>query len=80
MEEKKTKEMVVEETEEEVVEEEIVETPEEPTEEEAEVEVEPELEEEKCKCYSVEPPKHPWKSTWSFGVYDCSLCGRRVKK
>ena len=76
MEEKKIEEEVVEEVEEE----EVVEIPEEPTEEVVEAEVELEPEGEKCECYSVEPPKHPWKPTFVFGVYDCSLCGRRVKK
>ncbi len=75
MEEKKTEEEVVEKTKKE----EVVETPEEPIEEDVEVEVEPEPEEEKCKCYSVEPSKRPWKTTFTFGTYDCSLCGRRLK-
>ncbi len=75
MEEKKTQEEVIEE-----VEEEVVETPEEPVEEDVEVEAEPGPEEEKCECYSVEPPKHPWKTTFTFGTFDCKLCGRRVKK
>ncbi len=83
MEEKKTEEKVVEEAEEEVVEEtkeeEVVETPEEPIEEDAEVEVEPEPVEEKSECYSVEPPKRPSKTTFTFGTFDCTLCGRRLK-
>ena len=42
------------------------------------------VEEEKCECYSVDPPKYPWISTPVFGehvgVYDCRLCGRRIMK
>jgi len=75
LEEKKIKEEVVEE-----VEEEVVETPEESTEEGVKEEVEPEPEEEKCECYSVDPPKQPWRSTFAFGTYQCKLCGRRMKK
>ncbi len=76
MEEKKTEEEIVEEVEEG----EIVETPEEPVEEDVEVEVDTEPEEGECKCYSVDPPKRPWRSTFVFGTYDCELCGRRMKK
>lgn len=36
--------------------------------------------EEQCECYSVAPPKRPWKTTFTFGTYDCTLCGRRLKK
>ncbi len=76
MEEKKIEEEVTEEVEEEQA----AETPEEPVEEDVEVEVEPEPEEEKCECYSVDPPKQPWRSTFAFGTYQCKLCGRRMKK
>ena len=76
MEVKKIEEEVVEDVEEE----ELVEIPEDLIEEDSEVEVEFEPEEEKCACYSVEPPKRPWKSTFVFATYDCTLCGRRVKK
>ena len=79
MEEKKIEEEVVEDVEEELEEEEFEEIPEDLIEEDSEVEVEPEPE-EKCVCYSVEPPKRPWKSTYVFATYDCTLCGRRVKK
>jgi len=75
LEEKKIEEEVVEDVEEE----ELVEIPEDLIEEDSEAEVESEPE-EKCVCYSVEPPKRPWKSTYVFATYDCTLCGRRVKK
>ena len=41
--------------------------------------------EERCLCYSVEPPKtslgtpeYPWRSTYVFNVWKCQLCGRRT--
>ncbi len=66
--------------------EETVEGPEEESEEEPEPEEEseeeskPEPEEGECECYSVDPPGRPWRSTFAFGTYQCTLCGRRRKK